>query len=77
MGDPNAIMTFVEGAAISSLVKGDIYKLVQTVFGKTTEQVSELITKEIKYLEIQRTIDVLISIDKRLKSVCATGWSNS
>jgi hypothetical protein len=67
MGDPHAIVTFMEGVALSSLVKGDIYKLVQTVFGKTTEQVSELLTKEIKYFDIQRTIDVLISIDKKLK----------
>lgn len=67
MGDPNAIVTFMTGAAISPLIKGDIYKLVQTVFGRTTEQVSELLTKEIKYLEMQRTIDMLISIDKKLK----------
>jgi hypothetical protein len=66
MGDPNAIITFLTGAAISPLVKGDIYKLIQTVFGKTTEQVSELLTKEVNYFEIQRTIDVLISINKRL-----------
>lgn len=67
MGDPNAIVTFVAGAAISPILKGEVYKLIQTVFGKTVEQASELLTKEIKYFEIQRTIDVLISIDRKLK----------
>jgi hypothetical protein len=68
MGDPNAIVTFVAGAAISPILRGEVYKLIQTVFEKTVEQASELLTKEIKYFEIQRTIDVLISIDSKLKN---------
>ena len=67
MGDPNAIMTFMTAAALPTIVKGDVYKLVQTVFGKTVEQASELLTKEIKRFDIQRTVDLWISIEERLK----------
>jgi hypothetical protein len=67
MGDPSAIVTFIEGIVASSLVKGDIYKLVQTIFGRTTEQASELLTKEIKRLDMQRTVDFLISTNNRLR----------
>jgi hypothetical protein len=67
MGDPSTIVTFIEGATVSSLVKGDIYKLIQTVFGRTTEEVSQLLTKEIRRLDMERTIEALIKADKKLR----------
>jgi hypothetical protein len=67
MGDPNAILTFMSGIAAQSLVKGEIYKLLQTISGKTVEQISELLTKEIKRFNIQRTINALISAEEKLR----------
>lgn len=69
IGDPSAFAAFMEESMLSSFVKGNVKELIQIVFGKTIEQVSEILTKEIPRLNVSRTIDTLISIDQKLRSV--------
>ena len=71
MGDPNALadalVVFSSGAFAQSIYKGEIYKLLQTISGTTTTELSEILTAELKRFKSNRAIKAFIKIEQRLK----------
>jgi hypothetical protein len=67
VGDPGALIHLLEGAALPTLLKGDVYKFIQTVFGKTTPEVSAILHDEIKRFRADRFLDWVCACDKKLK----------
>lgn len=60
-------LSVLEGAGLTLLVKGDIYKFVSTVFGGTAEQVTEFINNEVRYFNAQRTAQAFAKVYKTLE----------
>ncbi len=60
-------LSVLEGAGLSLLVKGDIYKFVSTVFGGTAEQVTEFVNNEVRYFNAQRTAQAFAKVYKTLE----------
>jgi hypothetical protein len=60
-------VTLIEGMGLALLVKGEVYKFVTTVFGKSAEEVSGILSNEVRCFNAQRTAQALLKSYKALK----------
>jgi hypothetical protein len=68
MADPGALIHILEGAAIPALFKGDVYKFIQTIFGKATPEVSAILSDEIKRFRADKFLDWVLAADAKIKA---------
>ena len=60
-------LTFIEGMGLALIVKGEVYKFITTVFGNSAEEISELVSNEIKCFNAQRTAQAFLKSYEQLK----------
>jgi hypothetical protein len=61
------LVTLIEGMGLALLVKGEVYKFISTVFGKSSDEVSSILSNEVKCFNAQRTAETFLKSYKMLK----------
>lgn len=63
------LTTAIEVLGLSLLAKGELYKFVTAVFGKSSEQIAEIINNEVRCFNSQRTAETFLKACKKCQEL--------